>query len=176
MFKISNYKILFPFCLLPFFFSLFFPDILPQSKEKTTNWPEPIFEHLTIADGLPENSIRCILQDHLGYLWFGTQNGLVMYDGYSMKVFKPDSKDSLSISHRQIRAIYEDDSGTLWIGTAKGGLNRFDRVAETFTRYKLEPDDSLGANSDYSTDIYGDKTGNLFVGSFNGLYLFDKKK
>ena len=146
-----------------------------QNKNIVTDWPEPVFEHFTIADGLPENSVRCMLQDHLGYLWFGTQNGLVKYDGYSMKVFKPDSNDSLSIGHRQIHAIYEDDSGTLWIGTPKGGLNLFDRVTETFTRYRLKPDDSISTNSDNGTTIYGDKSGNLFVSSFNGLYFFDKK-
>jgi ligand-binding sensor domain-containing protein len=32
------------------------------------------FEHLTIADGIPGNSVWCILQDHLGYLWLGTRN------------------------------------------------------------------------------------------------------
>jgi ligand-binding sensor domain-containing protein len=71
--------------------------------------------------------VRCILQDHLGYMWFGTQNGLVRYDGYDMKIYQPDSNDSLSISNRQIRAIYEDRSGNLWIGTGMGelgGLNR----------------------------------------------------
>ncbi|MFB3055535.1 MAG: two-component regulator propeller domain-containing protein, partial [Ignavibacteriaceae bacterium] len=46
------------------------------SRLSFPQFPEPIFEHLTIADGLPENSVKCILQDHLGYMWFGTQNGL----------------------------------------------------------------------------------------------------
>jgi ligand-binding sensor domain-containing protein len=81
--------------------------ILAQNKNTVpTNFPEPIFEHLTIADGLPENSVLCILQDHLGYMWFGTQNGLVKYDGYDMKVYQPDPDDSLSISDRQIYSIY----------------------------------------------------------------------
>ncbi len=91
-----------------------------QAQDNTiysSTFPEPEFEHLTIADGLPENSVSCILQDHLGYMWFGTQNGLVRYDGYSMKIFQPDSNDSLSISERHIQTIYEDKSGTIWIGT-----------------------------------------------------------
>ena len=39
------------------------------------------FEHLTINDGLPENSVRSILQDRHGFLWFGTQNGVARFDG-----------------------------------------------------------------------------------------------
>ena len=51
---------------------------LPQNDE-------PIFQHLTVADGLPNNHVKCIIQDHLGFLWFTTQNGLVKYDGYDFK-------------------------------------------------------------------------------------------
>ncbi len=126
------------------------PLIKAQNKNTTlTKFPEPIFEHITIEDGLPENSVRCILQDHLGYMWFGTQNGLVKYDGYNMTVYQPDPDDSLSISHRQIQTIYEDKSGTLWIGTRYGGLNRFNRATETFTNYLHNPDDSTSINSNF---------------------------
>ena len=140
----------------------------------TTNWPEPIFEHLTIADGLPENSVRCMLQDHLGYMWFGTQNGLVRYDGYNMKVYQSVPGDSLSISDGQIYAIYEDRSETMWIGTQYRGLNRFDRATETFTRFVHSPEDSSSINSNNVISISEDKTGKLFVGTIDGLNLFDK--
>jgi len=119
------------------------------------NFPEPIFEHLTVEDGLPENSVRCILQDHLGYMWFGTQNGLVKYDGYNMTVYQPEPDDSLSISWTQIMTIYEDKSGTLWVGTL-GGLNRFNRSTETFTRFMHNPDDSTSINSNNVFSCYED--------------------
>ena len=174
MLKIPNNRNLFSFCLLTFVFSLLVANILPQGKDKTTKWPEPVFEHLTIADGLPENSVRCILQDHIGYMWFGTQNGLVRYDGYNMKVYQPDPDDSLSISDRQIYAIYEDRSGTLWIGTERG-LNRFERATETFKSYLHNSDDLTSINADIILSIYEDKTGNMLVGTTEGLNLFDKK-
>ena len=161
-------------CIFTLILSSINSDILPQGKEKTTNWPEPVFEHLTIADGLPENSVRCILQDHLGYLWFGTQNGLVRYDGYEMYVYQPDLDDSLSISYHQIMTLYEDKTGTLWIGTQKG-LNSFNRITETFIRYIHNKDDSTSINSDLVYSINEDKNGNLFVGTDIGLNLFNKK-
>ena len=161
------------FCTVFFILSALKSDILPQNKNKTTNWPEPVFEHFTIADGLPENSANCILQDHLGYMWFGTQNGLVKYDGYNMKVYQPDPDDSLSISDRQVWAIYEDKSGTLWIGTEHEGLNRFNRATETFTRYKLNPEDST--RKDPIGGMYEDSWGDLFVGNGDKAMIFNRQ-
>jgi signal transduction histidine kinase/ligand-binding sensor domain-containing protein/DNA-binding response OmpR family regulator len=136
------------------------------------NFPEPVFEHLTIEDGLPENSVRSILQDHLGYMWFGTQNGLVRYDGYKMRVYRPDPDDPASISDRQITTIYEDRSGHLWVGTGVG-LNCFDRATETFTRYVHNPDDSTSIGSDHVTSIWDTRAGNLLVGTSAGLNIYD---
>jgi hypothetical protein len=66
------------------------------------------FEPLTIAQGLPANHVTCIFQDRQGFLWFGTVNGLVRYDGYNMKVFKHDPDDPRSLSHNGVSRIYED--------------------------------------------------------------------
>jgi len=160
------------FFLIVFVFQL---NLSAQNKSTApTNFPEPVFEHFTVADGLPENSIVCILQDHLGYLWLGTQNGLVRYDGYNMKVYQPDADDSLSISSRRIVSIYEDKSGNLWVGTLKG-LNCFNRSTETFTSYMHNPDDSTSINSNWIWNINGDKEGRLFIGTENGLNLFDQQ-
>ncbi|MCK7521853.1 MAG: hypothetical protein MZV64_31330 [Ignavibacteriales bacterium] len=80
---------------------------------------EPRFEHLTVKDGLPENTAKAILQDYLGYMWFGTQDGLVKYDGYDMTIYNwsADSDSSLSsgsiMSHfmRIARKIYGLEPG-----------------------------------------------------------------
>ena len=147
-----------------------------QNKiDKKTNWPEPIFETLTLDDGLPESTIICMLQDHLGYMWFGTQNGLVRFDGYNMKVYQPELEDSLSISDRFVIKIYEDRFNNLWIGTYEGGLNRFDRSTETFTNYLHDPDDSTSINSNLVNTICEDNKGNILVGTDAGLNLFNKQ-
>jgi len=94
-------------------------------------------------------------------MWFGTKNGLVRYDGYEMKVYQPDPGDSLSIKGSFIETIYEDRSGTLWIGTRQDGLNRFDRVTETFTRFLVTPNDSTHETA--INFIYEDSSKNLFI-------------
>jgi ligand-binding sensor domain-containing protein len=70
---------------------------------------EPRFNHLFVEDGLPEGSITALIQDKEGYIWAGTQNGLVRYDGYKAKVYKLGLDEIRSIS-----SIFEDrDRGTL---------------------------------------------------------------
>lgn len=99
----------------------------------------PRFQHLTTDDGLPENSVRSILQDHLGFLWFGTHNGLARYDGYGMEVFLPSPTDSSSIFPRFLVALAEDDTGMIWIGSFSNGLSRYDRDRNRFTNFRTDP-------------------------------------
>jgi ligand-binding sensor domain-containing protein len=84
------------------------------------------FELISVAYGLPENSVRRILQDYQGFLWFATQNGLVKYDGYKFIIYNLDPSDSHSIGGRNIYSVFEDKSKNLWIGT-EFGLSKYDR-------------------------------------------------
>ncbi len=87
---------------------------------------EPIrFKHISIEDGLPQSAVYCIHQDKKGFMWFGTQEGLVRYDGYNFKVYNPIPGDPTSLSDMYVNAFYEDKEGILWIGT-RNGFNRFD--------------------------------------------------
>lgn len=51
---------------------------------------EIIFENLSLEEGLSQTTVRTILMDKTGYMWFGTDGGLNRYDGYE---FKPTVKD-----------------------------------------------------------------------------------
>ena len=102
-------------------------------------------------------------------LWIGTQDGLNRYDGYTFKIFKHDPDDPNSISHNSILAITEDNDGSLWVGTWGGGLNRYDPVAEKFTRYVNNPDDPNSLSDGTITSIKQDSKGSLWVGTLGGL-------
>jgi signal transduction histidine kinase/ligand-binding sensor domain-containing protein/AraC-like DNA-binding protein len=144
-------------------------------------YDEVKFEHITVEDGLPENSISCILQDHLGFLWLGTQNGLVKYDGYTMTVYRTDPNDTNSISGNGIQAICEDHNGNIWIGILGtlwdmgSGLNRFDRNTETFMHFVHNPADTSSINSNSIITIYEDESLRMWIGTDKGLNLFDER-
>ena len=134
------------------------------------------FEHLTVEDGLAHNSGLYLVQDREGFLWIGTQNGLSRYDGYNFKNYIHQPGDTTSLSGSYINSLYLDHSGALWVGTNQGGLNRFNRIDDSFTSYQYKPDDpfSIGEGAVYS--INEDKYNNLWVGiNPSGLYLLDRK-
>lgn len=140
------------------------------------------FRHIRIEEGLSQSSVLCMLQDKLGFLWFGTANGLNRYDGYSFKIFSNDPSDSTSISDNGILSIYEDSKGFIWIGTVEGNLNRYDRRTGVFKKYnitaglKVDNDEQenffdfplpYSRNNDRSiTSITEDKKGNIWFGTW----------
>jgi signal transduction histidine kinase/ligand-binding sensor domain-containing protein/DNA-binding response OmpR family regulator len=133
------------------------------------------FEHLTVDDGLSSNTIFSIIQDSKGFLWIGTYDGLNRYDGYEFKVYKNVPEDSTSISDNMIRTLYEDKYGNIWIGCGwGGGLNKFDRATEKFTRYLHDLNNSSSISSDNIYAICSDKSGNLWIGTNgDGLDYFE---
>lgn len=72
------------------------------------------------ADGLPQSSVIAITQTHDGYLWLGTLNGLVRFDGQSFTIFNVNNTPGLP--GNRIVFLFEDSRTNLWVGTANGGL------------------------------------------------------
>ena len=71
-----------------------------------------------LENGLPQNSVQALLQTRDGFLWLGTEAGLVRFDGVGFQVFDHDSKPSLPGD--DVRALLETRDGSLWIGTSAG--------------------------------------------------------
>ena len=123
--------------------------------------------HLSTTNGLSQSNVTCITQDHLGFMWFGTQNGLNKYDGYQFTIYRNDPRDSNSLSNNGIKAMVVDAKGQLWIGTWGGGIDRFDRDRGIFVHYRHHP----GANSltdDFVSSIRVDNEGHLWIGTESG--------
>src|SRR5215469_3949637 len=90
------------------------------------------FTRFSVEQGLSQSTVQAILQDRRGFIWFGTEEGLNRYDGYSFVVFKNDPTDAKSLPDNKVSTLHEDRQGRLWVGTWKG-LSLFDYRAETFT-------------------------------------------
>jgi signal transduction histidine kinase/ligand-binding sensor domain-containing protein len=117
-------------------------------------------------------------------MWFGTENGLNKYDGYSFTTYKHDPDNPRSLSHNQVSSLFEDSSGALWVGTYGGGLNRFDRAsapgvgAGQFERYDAHDFQNITDNPEefrnVITAIGEHPTGVLWIATYGGgLVKFD---
>ena len=80
------------------------------------------FRQISINDGLANNKVNCIVQDHSGFLWFGTNQGLSRYDGYQMITYYDDPYDSTGLTDHLIKGLLVDRLGELWIGMEGKGL------------------------------------------------------
>ena len=88
------------------------------------------FEHFTSTKGLSHDNITFIKQDNDGLLWFGSQDGLNMYDGYDITVFKPKPGSGINISF--IWGMEIDSNNVIWIGTRGNGFALFDIKSKEF--------------------------------------------
>ncbi|GEM_PF-788603 len=122
------------------------------------------FENVLTGKGLTRN-VHCITQTQDGFLWFGTEAGLLKYDGYEYEIFKYLPHDTLSLGNSMITRIFEDKNGTLWIGTRQG-INRLEKSTETFKRFQ---------EVEYVNCIYETRKGKFLIGTNQGLLFFDRK-
>ncbi|MFD2934210.1 two-component regulator propeller domain-containing protein [Spirosoma flavum] len=126
------------------------------------------FTHLTTNQGLSQNNVTCILQDRRGFMWFGTQDGLNKYDGYTYTLYRNDPQKSSSLSHSYIRTLFEDKQGRLWVGTDDGGLSLFDANTESFINYKHIPGLKNSLSYNKVIAIAQDAKGYLWIGTDGG--------
>jgi len=112
-----------------------------------------------LEQGLPHTTVPAILQTRDGFLWFGTELGLVRFDGLQFLVF--DRTNTPELKSNLVEALAEDKEGTLWIGTNGGGLTRY-----LNGKFQAVPE-SFGASSTVQA-LYVDRHGSLWVGTEGG--------
>ena len=134
------------------------------------------FQNLSVDDGLSQSTVNCIYQDKDGFIWFGTDDGLDKYDGYSFTVFVSDPSDKNTLSNGSINSICPLDSNgdVLLIGTING-LNEFDIHQGTATRCIQNDNNDIHSRIDEIYCIYRDREQNIWVGTGDGLRQYDKK-
>jgi ligand-binding sensor domain-containing protein len=96
------------------------------------------FDHIGIEKGLSNLTVTSIFQDNRGFMWFGTFNGLNRYDGYEIKNYFHNPKDSTSLSDNRVTVVFEDNHKNLWVGTNVGGLNLYNRRQDNFYHFTKE--------------------------------------
>jgi ligand-binding sensor domain-containing protein/signal transduction histidine kinase len=118
--------------------------------------------------GLPQNTVRSLLQTRDGYLWIGTNGGLARFDGVQFTVF--DNRDKSRLRENEVWALVEGDDGSLWIGTYGGGLSRLHDGR--FTVYTVAD----GLINDFVAALCKDATGAIWIGTDRGVSRFKDER
>jgi ligand-binding sensor domain-containing protein len=90
------------------------------------------FSHYSVKEGLSEINVLCMLQDKKGQMWFGTFDGLNMFNGYTFKTYKSNPGQLFGLENYRVDFIKEDNDGYLWVQTYDGRVYRFDPKTENF--------------------------------------------
>ena len=120
------------------------------------------FSSLAASNGISPTSANLIVQDDQGFMWFGSFDGLLRYDGRNFREFAHDPKNPRSLSGISVHALFKDRDGALWVGCDQF-LNRFNPTTETFTRHPIP----------FVTHISQDRAGMLWLATPNGLFRLD---
>ena len=132
------------------------------------------FDQIGTAQGFTPQSITAVIQDRQGFMWFGTQAGLVKYDGYRNIIYRNDPRDPHSLMDNFVSAAFEDEEGGLWIGT-QSGLSYFNKASNKFTNfYRKDLHSKVTANYKVFT-ILSDGEKGLWLATDYGLMHFDTK-
>ena len=131
------------------------------------------FVNLSVAGESFQSKVASIAQDHYGFLWFGTLDGLYRYDGYNLKPYRHERDNPNSLSDDTVSVVYCDRAAVLWVGTLFGGLDKLDPVSNTFTHYRHDAANRASLSDNTVTNIYQDAGGALWVGTNGGLDRLD---
>ncbi len=127
-----------------------------------------IVSQLNARSGLPQDTVYAVAQDHRGYIWFGTDEGLARFDGVDFRTFNKTNTPQLG--HNSIRALHTAQNNTLWIGTFGGGV----------TLYKDGKFSSIttknGLPNDFIRTIYRDRRDTIWLGTVGGLAWYRDKQ
>lgn len=146
-----------------FFFAL----VLIQFQESIAQYEDCRLRNLTYEDGIINEDAEDILEDHNGFLWIASYNGLVKWDGTRADHYTFSHSDSSGLWNNICRTIYEDKDNNLWAGTI-AGVNRYNPDSDQFERFSF----SKTQHPNSPTNAFlEDQNGTLWIGTSDGLFF-----
>ncbi|MCQ2572301.1 MAG: hypothetical protein MJ182_00215 [Treponema sp.] len=123
----------------------------------------------TAADGLPGNTVTDIIQNEGSYIYLGTYDGLVRFDGFEFTILNKNTIEDFNCV--SARVVFEDSKGILWIGSNDEGVARIEgNTITTYTKENGLPNNSI-------RDIVEDNAGNIWIGTAAGIvYITPENK
>ncbi len=145
------------------FLTLLFLLVLPCSAQQTFVWT-----HYGTEEGLEQSTVLCATQDKIGFLWFGTQDGVYRFDGHKFRAYKVSLRDTNSLLNNYVTTICADSSDNVWVGSSLG-VSRFNTRSGRWTRHQhiAKAPKGLPGNAVYA--LLTDRSGTVWCGTNAGL-------
>ncbi len=124
------------------------------------------FEHIELPSEVEDSKANCIIEDSKGFIWFGFNNGLVIYDGYKGRVINCVLENGNTRGFGSVTSLIEDINGKIWIGS-QHGVFIYDPITETSRRLN---DSKI--NGKTSRSISATSKGEILIGTFSGLLIY----
>ena len=138
---------------------------------QTSMIPDMKFRRLDTPDGLSSSQINNIFRDSRGYVWISTPYGLNRYDGYRVKTFYSNQRDTTTMRDNYCDRIYEAHDGKLWMRQGMGYCV-YDPVTESFERNAAREFAKMGLDCGVEW-LYIDSKKRLWVKDYeNAIYCY----
>ena len=156
------------------------PLFLPAQTKQVAPDFNPVFEVFRLPGAGGENRVQSMVQDSLGFMWFGTTNGLIRYDGQNFVTHRHNPLNENSLASSYVESIFIDSKGLMWVGHytlnyEKGGLTLFDPATEKCTRFYHQPDNPNSLADNHISAVAEDRQGYIWIATFKGLDRYDRK-
>jgi signal transduction histidine kinase/ligand-binding sensor domain-containing protein/CheY-like chemotaxis protein/HPt (histidine-containing phosphotransfer) domain-containing protein len=150
--------------------------LLAAPVAAATTVPPLYLTNLTTADGLPEGNVHAVLQDSQGFMWFGTEDGLVRYDGEHLVRYGYSPGAQHALPGNFIWQIVAGPHHNLWIAIRNGGVARWNRRTNNFTVFQHDPRDANSLASNEVRALAIDPRGRIWIGTTDaGLDVLDPR-
>ncbi len=140
-----------------------------SANRRAFAFAQPKLDSVGDAESVPDNLVTALAQDARGFIWIGSQQGLLRYDGYRFRNFVHNDNNPASLSGNYVTALFANQDGRIWIGTESAGLSLFDPGSERFEHFKHEPKQANSVSAGRIWALAGDKQGGLWIATDNGL-------
>ncbi|MDN3666951.1 two-component regulator propeller domain-containing protein [Algibacter miyuki] len=129
---------------------------------------------VTPDGGVAYSQVTSIVEDDMGFIWFGTNNGVFSYNSIKTKRYSHLQNNDLSLPTNRINKLYKDHNGRIWVAT-ENGLCHYNPNEDNFKRYTIKDqhDNNIGKNI---TSILQDETGDLWFSDEHGFGILDPEK
>jgi signal transduction histidine kinase/ligand-binding sensor domain-containing protein/CheY-like chemotaxis protein len=145
-----------------------------SSAGRAADPPPLVVARLSTLEGLPQGTVMATLQDSQGFVWLGTEDGLVRFDGHEVHRYGYSQSSKTGLAGNFVNAIVEDARGDLWIGLKGAGVAHWNRSTDTFTSYRHDAANPMSLSSDAVRTLLVDAAGRIWIGTLNsGLNVLD---